>query len=293
MKESAWVRNPIDRFILAGLESIEFRHSPEADRVALIRRVTFDLTGLPPTIEEVESFLADPTPDAYERVVDRLLASPQYGDRQAQHWLDLAHHADSNGFELDAERPDAWRYRDWVVRAFNEDMPYDRFVTLQLAGDEAEPGDTSALIATGFGRGGPREVVGGNIDPKVKRQSELTEITGTVGSVFLGLTIGCARCHDHKFDPLPTTDYYSLQSFFAGSQLVEVPIASKADIEAFEEAKKATEAKIAPLKSRKAEIEAPYRKALKERKEAMVTALERDLMAIPKQDRTPVQKLPG
>jgi Protein of unknown function (DUF1553)/Protein of unknown function (DUF1549) len=290
VKDSSWVRNPVDRFVLAGLESVEFRHSPEADRVALIRRVTFDLTGLPPSPEDVDRFLADIRPDAYERVVDRLLESPQYGERQAQHWLDLAHHADSNGFELDAERPDAWRYRDWVVKAFNQDMPYDRFVTLQLAGDEAEPGDTEALIATGFGRGGPREVVGGNVDPKVRRQSELTEVTGTIGSVFLGLTIGCARCHDHKFDPLPTTDYYSLQAFFAGSQLVEVPIATKAEVDEFEQAKKAAEAKVAPLKSRKGEIEAPYRKALKEQKEAMLTPTERALMTIPKKDRTPTQK---
>jgi hypothetical protein len=133
-------------------------------------------------------------------------------------------------------------------------------------------------------------VVGGNVDPQVKRQSELTEITGTVGSVFLGLTIGCARCHDHKFDPLPTTDYYSLQAFFAGAELVEVPIASKAEVEAFEEARKAAEAKVAPLKSRKNEIEAPFRKALKDQKQAMLTPLERDLMAIPKKDRTPVQQ---
>jgi hypothetical protein len=140
VKERDWVRNPVDRFVLAGLESIEFRHSLEADRVALIRRVTFDLIGLPPKPAEVEAFVNDSAPDAFERVVDRLLASPQYGERQAQHWLDLAHHADSNGFELDGERPDAWRYRDWVVQAFNEDMPYDRFVTLQLAGDEGSAG---------------------------------------------------------------------------------------------------------------------------------------------------------
>ncbi len=176
------------------------------------------------------------------------------------------------------------------MKAFNDDMPYDRFVTLQLAGDEVEPGDHSALIATGFGRGGPREVVSGNIDPRVRRQSELTEITGTVGSVFLGLTLGCARCHDHKFDPLPTADYYGLQAFFAGSELVEVPIAPKAEIGAYEEAKKAAEAKMAPLKKRKGEIEAPYRKALKDRKEAMLTTAERELMAIPKKDRTPAQK---
>jgi hypothetical protein len=290
VKEEGWARNPVDRFLLAGLEAIDFHHSPEADRVALIRRATFDLTGLPPTPSEVNAFLLDQTPDAYERVVDRLLASPRYGERMAQHWLDLAHHADSNGFELDAERPDAWRYRDWVVSAFNEDMPYDRFVELQLAGDEAKPGDHAALIATGFGRGGPREVVGGNVDPKVRRQSELTEVTGTVGSVFLGLTIGCARCHDHKFDPLPTTDYYGLQAFFAGSNLVEIPIAPPAEVEAYEAAKQAAEAKIAPLKKRQGEIEAPYRKALKEAKEATLTPAERALLAIPKKDRTPTQK---
>ncbi len=290
VKESAWVRNPVDRFVLAGLEASELRHSPEAGRVGLIRRVTFDLTGLPPSPGDVDRFLSDTRPDAYERVVDRLLESPQFGERQAQHWLDLAHHADSNGFELDAERPDAWRYRDWVVRAFNEDLPYDRFVTLQLAGDEVSPGDPAALIATGFGRGGPREMVSGNIDPRVKRQSELTEITGTVGSVFLGLTIGCARCHDHKFDPLPTTDYYGLQAFFAGSKLVEVPIASREEVDAFDEANKAAQAKIAPLDRRKTEIEAPYRRALKGRKEAKLTPAERGLLAIPAGERTPAQK---
>ncbi len=288
--EPEWVRSPIDRFILAGLVSVELKHSPETDRLALLRRVTFDLTGLPPTPQHVEQFLNDSQPDAYERVVDRLLASPQYGERWAQHWFDLAHHADSNGFELDAERPDAWRYRDWVVKALNDDMPYDRFVTLQLAGDEAEPDDQDALIATGFGRAGPREVVSGNIDPKVKRQSELTEITGTVGSVFLGLTIGCARCHDHKSDPIPSADFYSLQAFFAGSGLVDVPIASKSEIEDYDSAKKAAEAKTAPLLKRKAEIEAPYRKALKDQKHASLTPLERELMKIPAKDRTPAQK---
>ncbi len=154
----SWVRNPIDRFILAELESVELPHAPEADRIALIRRLTFDLTGLPPRPEEVAAFLADHRPDAYERLVERLLESPRYGERWAQHWLDLAHYADSNGFELDAERPDAWRYRDWVVRALNADLPYDRFVVLQITGDEVKPGDHEALIATGFGRGGPREL---------------------------------------------------------------------------------------------------------------------------------------
>ena len=215
VKETGWVKNPIDRFILAELEALALPHAPEADRVALIRRATFDLTGLPPSPEEVAAFLNDQRPDAFERLVDRLLASPRYGERWGQHWLDLAHYADSNGFELDAERPDAWRYRDWVVKALNSDLPYDQFLSQQLAGDEIHPGDHQALIATGFCRCGPREVVGGNVIPEVKRQSELAEITGTVGSVFLGLTIGCARCHDHKFDAIPTTDYYRLQAFFA------------------------------------------------------------------------------
>lgn len=183
VSDRAWVRNPIDAFILAALEEVGGKPSPEASRVALIRRVTFDLTGLPPTPAETTAFLADNRPDAYERLVDRLLASPRFGERWGQHWLDLAHYADSNGFELDAERPDAWRYRDWVIRAQNSDLPYDRFVALQLAGDELAPRDPDALIATGFCRSGPREVVGGNVIPEVKRQTELSEITGTVGSV--------------------------------------------------------------------------------------------------------------
>ncbi|MDR3623287.1 MAG: DUF1549 and DUF1553 domain-containing protein [Paludisphaera borealis] len=290
VKEAGWVRNPIDRFILADLESAELPHSPEADRVTLIRRATFDLTGLPPTPEAVAAFLADARPDAYERLVDGLLQSPQYGVRWAQHWLDLAHYADTNGFELDSERPDAWRYRDWVVGALNADMPYDRFLALQIAGDELEKGDTSALIATGFGRSGPRELVGGNVIPAVKRQNELTEITGTVGSVFLGLTIGCARCHDHKFDAIPATDYYRLQSFFAASELVEPPIAPRAEIEAFDAAEKAIAAKIAPIRTQLGELEAPYRKTLADAKQAMLTADERALLATAEKDRTPQQK---
>src|SRR5262249_14078692 len=288
--EKDWGRNPIDRFLLASMRDMGFVHAPEADRVALIRRVTFDLTGLPPTPGEVEAFLKDAEPGAYERLVDRLLASPRYGERWAQHWLDLAHYADSNGFELDAERPDAWRYRDWGVEAVNDDMPYDRFLALQLAGDGAEPPHPKALIATGFGRCGPREVVAGNIDPAVRRQSELTEVTGTVGSVFLGMTIGCARCHDHKFDALPTTDYYRLQSFFAAARFLEKPIAAKAEREAHARAKKAIEARTAPLRKEMKRLEEPYRKDLLEAKHASLTAAERAIMPIPAKDRTPAQK---
>ena len=252
--------------------------------------MTFDLTGLPPTPEETRAFIYDNRPDAYERVVDRLLASPSYGERWAQHWLDLAHYADSNGFELDAERPDAWRYRDWVVAAINQDMPYDRFMTLQIAGDEVAPGDTNALIATGFGRCGPREVVGGNIDPAVRRQSELTEVTGTVGSVFLGLTMACARCHDHKFDALPTTDYYRLQAFFAGANFVDVPTAPKAEQEAYDKKKAEIATKVAPFRAQMAALEVPYRKKLNDARQTSLTAAEKALLAIPEKDRTPAQK---
>src|SRR5262249_8770450 len=264
--------------------------APEADRVALIRRLTYDLTGVPPAFDDVHAFLQDNEPGAYERVVDRLMSSPRYGERWGQHWLDLAHYADSNGFELDAERPDAWRYRDWVVRSLNQDQPYDRFLSLQLAGDDLVPGDTQALIATGFCRCGPREVVGGNVIPEVKRQSELSEITGTVGSVFLGLTIGCARCHDHKFDAIPTTDYYRLQAFFAASELADVPVAAKAERDAFQAVEKSIQKKAAPLRKQLADLEAPYREALKARKMAMLSAIERGVLGTPAAKRSAAQK---
>ncbi len=290
VKESGWVKNPIDRFILAELENLEMPHARQADRVALIRRVSFDLIGLPPSPREVSDFVGDERPDAYERLVDRLLANPHHGERWGQHWLDLAHYADSNGFELDAERPDAWRYRDWVVGSLNADLPYDRFLALQIAGDDLAPDDHRALIATGFCRCGPREVVGGNVIPEVKRQSELTEITGTVGSVFLGLTIGCARCHDHKFDAIPTTDYYRLQSFFGASELTDVPIAADKDQKDYAAAEKVIAAKVAPLKKALAELEAPYRATLKGLKLSRLNSEESAVLKIPEKERSPAQK---
>ena len=187
--------NPIDRFILAELEELGLSHSPPASRVALIRRVTFDLAGRPPSTEEVAAFLADLRPDAYERLVDRLLASPEYGVRWGQHWLDLAHYADTNGFELDAERPDAWRYRDWIVRSLNADLPYDRFLVLQLAGDDLKPGDHDALIATGFCRCGPREVVGRQRDPGGQTPERAFRDHGNG-------RLGFPRAHD-RLRPLP------------------------------------------------------------------------------------------
>ncbi len=290
IKETSWVRNPIDGFILADLEQLGLVHAPETDRVGLIRRVTFDLTGVPPQPDEVAAFQNDSRPDAYERLVDRLLASPQYGERGGQHWLDLAHYADSNGFEQDVDRPDAWRYRDWVISALNTDLPYDQFLSMQIAGDDLRPGDRGALIATGFCRCGPRELVGGNVIPEVKRQSELTEITATVGSVFLGLTIGCARCHDHKFDAIPTTDYYRLQAFFASCELTDVPLVPATEKEAFAAAQKAIEQKAAPLERELAALEAPFRAAIKARKLDMLSDAERAVRSTPEKERTPAQK---
>jgi hypothetical protein len=279
--------NALDAFLDAALQRRGIRPAAAASRTELLRRVTYDLTGLPPTPAEVESFQSDASPGAYERVVGRLLAAPAFGERWAQHWLDLAHYADSNGFELDADRPDAWRYRDWVIRAFNEDLPYDRFVQMQVAGDELAPGDPAALIAAGFARAGPREVVSGNIDPEVRRQNELTEATGTVGSVFLGLTLGCARCHDHKFDPLPATDYYGLQAFFAGAQLTEVRIHDDHDQERFERETQRITSQIKPLEAALKKLEEPYRARLAQAKEENLTEAERALRDKPKESRTP------
>jgi hypothetical protein len=225
VQEVSWVRNPIDAFVLNRLEGRGLRHAPEAGRAALLRRLTFDLTGLPPAPEEIAAFLSDQAPMAYERVVDRLLASPHYGERWGQHWLDLARYAETDGFEFDQARPNAWRYRDWVVQALNRDLPYNAFVRLQLAGDEIRPGDASAFIATGFNRCYP-DMVDLN-DQGLRRQNALNDITETTGLVFLGLTMGCARCHDHKFDPIAQTDFYSLQAFFAGARFRDdYPLAS-------------------------------------------------------------------
>jgi hypothetical protein len=212
----AWVRNPIDAFILKPIEAAGLIPAPEADRATLIRRLRFDLTGLPPTIEEIEAFRNDQSPDAYERLVDQLLANPQYGERWARPWLDLSRYAESDGFKNDKGRPNAWRYRDWVVKALNADMPYDRFVSLQIAGDEIDPGDPDSFIATGFNRNWPFE--DNNMVPGLNQQLMLDDMTDTTTSVVLGLTVACARCHDHKYDPISQRDYYRIQALFVASQ---------------------------------------------------------------------------
>ena len=220
--------NPIDALIRAKQKAAGFTPAPPATREQLLRRATFGLTGLPPTPEETAAFVADTSPDAWEKVVDRLLASPRYGERWARHWLDLARYADTNGYEFDEPRPDAWRYRDYVIRSLNADKPYDRFVTEQLAGDEAFPGDADALVATGFNLLGPDMTDAS--DQAQRRLNTLNDMTDTAGLVFLGLTITCARCHDHKFEPLPQTDYFRLQAFFTPAVFrKDLPVGSPAE----------------------------------------------------------------
>jgi Protein of unknown function (DUF1549)/Protein of unknown function (DUF1553)/Planctomycete cytochrome C len=206
------IRNPIDAFILARLEVEGLRPAPEADRATLIRRLTYDLTGLPPTPEEVDAFLADDSRDAYERLVDRLLASPRYGEHWGRHWLDLVRFAETNGYERDSAKPFAWRYRDYVVDAYNRDKPYDQFVREQLAGDEINPDSAESLIATGFYRLGIWDDE--PADRPQARYDTLDGIISTTGQVVLGMTVNCARCHDHKVDPIPQRDYYRLLAFF-------------------------------------------------------------------------------
>jgi hypothetical protein len=261
VKEASWIRNPIDAFILVPLERRDLRHAPEASRPTLLRRLSFDLTGLPPTPDELDAFVADQSPLAYERVVDRLLASPHYGERWGQHWLDLARFAETDGFEFDQARPNAWRYRDWVVQTLNDDLPYDAFVRLQLAGDEVQPGDATAFIATGFNRCYP-DMVDLN-DQGLRRQNALNDITETTALVFLGLTIGCARCHDHKFDPIPQSDFYRLQAFFAGARFRDDYVLASA-AERLESGKRLTDwqRQVTSLRAALIGLEAPYRMAI-------------------------------
>lgn len=208
-----WARNPIDQFVAAQLEKKGLKPSPEADRATLIRRLKFDLIGLPPTPEEVAAFVQDQNADAYERLVERYLASPHFGERWARRWLDVVRFAESTGFEQNSPRPNAWPYRDYVIRAFNEDKPYDRFIFDQLAGDA--PGGESE--ATGFLVAGAFDAVKGDKELNAQqRADELHDMISVTGGAFLGLTFGCARCHDHKFDPISQTDYYALKAIFAG-----------------------------------------------------------------------------
>jgi hypothetical protein len=223
------VRTPIDAFVLAKLQEMKLTPSDEANRPTLIRRLTFDLHGLPPTWDEIQAFVADRSPDAYEKLVDRLLASPRYGERWGRHWLDVVHYGESHGYDKDKPRRNAWPYRDYVIRAFNEDKPYARFVQEQLAGDYLWPEDPQALVATGFIAAGPWDFVGhaelreGTTDKEITRLLDRDDMVMTTVSAFVSMTAHCARCHDHKFDPIPQEDYYKLQAVFAGVDRADRP----------------------------------------------------------------------
>jgi hypothetical protein len=219
----AWIRTLVDAFILARLDKQGIAPAPEADRRTYIRRVTLDLTGLLPSPEEIETFVKDTSADAYEKLVDRLLESSTYGERWARHWLDVVRFAESHGYEMNTLRPNAWPYRDYVIRAFNRDSPYPQFVREQLAGDAIARADPLCAAATGFLVGGPHDTVGNaTLEGQLQqRMDDLSDMVSTTATTFLGLTVGCARCHDHKFDPIRQKDFYALQAVFAGVQHAE------------------------------------------------------------------------
>jgi hypothetical protein len=300
LQDTAWVATPVDAFIRARLDAASLKPAAAADRATLLRRVTFDLTGLPPTLQELDDFLKDKRPDAYARVVDRLLASPHYGECWAQHWLDVVRYAESNGYESDGDRPHAWRYRDYVVRSFNDDKPYDRFLTEQLAGDllagalnsdgEAPTKEQAELlIAAGFNRCGAIHLTSGNVDPAETRRELVTEMTTTVGTTFLGLTMHCARCHDHKFDPLSQADYYRLQAFFTGAVPRETDLSTPAQRAEYTQQVKVLDEQIAPLKKQLADLEAPYQKRIVQEKTAKLEAPYREALAVEPKKRRPEQ----
>jgi hypothetical protein len=261
--------HPIDAIVHRAQSRAGVTPSPEADRTTLIRRLSLDLRGLPPTLGEIDAFLADPRPDAFERLVDAFLGSPAYGERWARPWLDLARYADSDGFEDDARRPNAWRYRDWVVDALNSDMPYDRFVRLQLAADEHAPEDPRQKAALGFLRNGPS--VGNERTEKV-RMDELDDVVSTTSSAFLGLTVGCARCHDHKSDPIPTEDYYRLVAVFAPAKFANVPLVTDAEVASYRQQILAVEELLDVVRVQRLALERPTRDARPDATETEIAA---------------------
>ena len=233
---NGWARNPIDAFLLAGLQANGLKPNGPADRVTLIRRATYDLIGLPPTQQEIAAFLNDQSPDAWEKVIDRLLASPHYGEKWGRHWLDLVGFAETNGYERDADKPNAWRYRDYVIRSFNQNKPYDRFIKEQLAGDEISPRTPDCIIATGYYRLGIWDDE--PADNELARYDVLDGIVGTTSQVMLGMSMNCARCHNHKRDPIPQEDYYRLLAFFhhvtpmaTNGSAVEMPVKYEPSVE--------------------------------------------------------------
>jgi Protein of unknown function (DUF1553)/Protein of unknown function (DUF1549) len=282
------VQTPVDAFLLRQLGAKGLQFTPPADRATLLRRVTFDLTGLPPTVADLEAFLADESPRAFEGVVDRLLAAPAYGERQALPWLDTVRFAETDGFKADDRRPHAWRYRDYVIDSLNADKPFDRFIREQLAGDELYPDDPNALIATAFLRHYPDEYNAVNLEQR--RQEILNDVTDTTAQAFLGITLGCARCHDHKFDPITQEDYYRIQAFFAGWKEVEVPIMPADARRKYEAELDAWEAKTAEVRHELEAIEKPYREKFSQKRRGRFPEEYAKLLDIPLDRRTALEQ---
>lgn len=293
VKLRSWVKTPVDAFILARLEKEGVRPSPPADRATLIRRLSLDLTGLLPSPKEVDAFLADRDPNAYERVVDRLLASPHFGERWGRHWLDLARYADSDGYEKDLPRTYAYLYRDWVIQAFNRDMPFDRFTVEQLAGDLLPGATLEQKIATGFHRNTLKNREGG-ADQEEDRNKIAVDRVNTTGTAWLGLTVACAECHSHKYDPISQREYYGLFAFFNSVQDVDLPAARPEEQQAYERAKAEHARREAELKQALRDFEAG---AALERQARWEQTADRgrvpptvaEIMALPAADRTPGQ----
>ena len=283
----AWAKNEIDSFILDRCLSAGLTPAPAADRVTLARRVFFDVIGLPPTAQQVEAFVADQAPDAYERLVDSLLDRPEYGEHAARQWLDLVRYADSDGYRADGYRDNAWHYRDYVIKAFNDDKPYDRFVQEQLAADELFPNDVEARAALAYLR---HWVYEWNIrDAPGQWKTILEDITDTTADVFMGLGLQCAKCHNHKFDPLLQKDYYRLQAYFAPLMPKDVVLADEAQIEQFHQAQQVWEDRTAELRQALAAVEAPYREKLKDQ---AINRFPEEIQAMvrkPAQDQSPYE----
>lgn len=279
--------NAIDYFLDAKIREMGLRPAPQSDKRALVRRVYLDLIGLPPTPEQVETYLADDSPDAWANLVDELLDSPHYGERWGRHWLDLVHYADSGGYERDFDWPNMWRYRDYVVDAFNNDKPYDRFILEQIAGDEVAPDNPDAHIATGY----LRMVLDNNIKDERTRMDELDDNVSTTSLTFLGMTVGCARCHNHKFDPIPQKDYYRMQAVFFSTKEHEYPLVSDAEVRKYEAANDAVDEKIKPLRNEIRSLEEPYNERLFQQKLDELPAYYRTAWETPENERTEGQRL--
>ena len=291
VKNSAAARNPIDVFLIAKLEEKGIGYRKAADKTTLLRRVTFDLIGLPPTLKEIDDFLKDNSADAYEKVVERLLQSQRFGERAALQWLDVVRFAETDGFKADDKRPFAWRYRDYVIKSFNDDKPYDRFIKEQLAGDEIAPDDADALTATGFLRHYPDEYNAINLENR--RQEILNDITDTTGQAVLGVTLGCAKCHDHKFDPIKQEDYYRIQAFFAGWKPVEVPVAPTKELVDYRKRLQDWEAKTADVRQVIEEMERPYRLKFNAKRRGRFPEEYAKILDVAEDKRTPLQKQLG